>query len=1806
MALLCNVAWAQTSFTFTRGESNAATVTAPEGLTATMVTNVDWLTSGAMSSNTGVLCPNKNTNATTAESPITFTLTVSGLTPGQEFTAASFTHKAVNSSGQFQGANNETIRHCNLTLTAGGEQVATLTNQNIWVPEGSADHDKVITFDNAFTADAEGNLTLTLTIVKGESNEGCFYGLTKIELHNTKVYTLNFISGAEVVESTTLTYIAGFDVPEDLINDAIPEGYHMLNYKRDGATYTVYVAEGAQNSNGPIVTFTNVQQDGTTTFTLYINENNELATSSSSAAELGDAAKFRAIPNENGKWAFYNESKGLYMIWRGKGAGHNGDKGVLAEYDATYCDWTMNAGTVSGTYYFVGRRKNNSDDGSLVVMKSNGAFDAWKNSQALAGNYSNLYKIESEEYVATLTDNQGTKITCTTKGLFPLPNYSTVALSNTKWANGRLTATVDATFPELPFPVSSAEETNPTFISSFKSGGGNYQGAGRFKWYAVEDNDENDYDDVKIQRDAIVSKATLASYSWAIYPSLENGALVYSIKSVALGKYIQATKNFGANSGDNNEGTVILSDTPTKFSVDNNNSLYYYTNGRNHFLSWGSVNTASGYLGVHTKTVSAGHNGITNSFHEPLYVLTKKADLESGAIYTFVTNRGWVGADERSTNLIGTAKSGLDPAPTPSNDNPMFQWALYQSQNGNYYLYNLGKKQFMGVQSADKGLIPFTATPTSKKLTFKDNGNATYPIMFSTDNQHAVTQNTASGLFGWKEGWNKTDDGGSNHKVTYIGELGADDLKTIADLVEAYDVLLPTTVTYTVDKENGDLYRGDGTINQNWNRDWKSKGEPQLVLSTGGKNNMNWQGNNVQLMTGDTKSTTYEFTAPEGYIITEYSFTFANNNHQTGLSLTMYNGDFYTTSTTPQTISEKNVYSSSVSFTLKGNNDNGVILTNFTVTVKKVVAEMPQFSTEEKQYWYYITSASTAGYCAGKVMYYDSNNQSLRFASKEFNGDYLWSFWKEGDKIAIKSYNGQYIGNGTNSAFGVVAEANYSYYIKEAYDFFIIKDDGTEMHAQENGSVIVRYGATDGGASLWNFCEADITNADAVLRSTKVEQGKVTTGIGNTHQPIVRSTIRVSGLTGGLNFQGVKGRFVGDSKTDVTKVRAYFATNDRELWLDPEQKMDWRDVNGVQYGDAVELDAEGNFTITGNKALTSGNHYLWITYDIAEDAKEGNLVDASITSYTIDDEEVTERNGNPSHSVTIFLSEGAVLMPMDKGSLYYRIPAITATKDGRLVVLTDDRKNHNTDLPSHCYLVAQYSDDLGKTWSDPLTVAGTAETGGDYGHGDASIVTDRNTGNIIGIMTSCGTYGHGFFGGTAEQPPLWKTIISEDGGETWSVPVDHTASLFGAACDNEKTKTWKSGFSGSGAALQKRDGTLVSSFVNREANDSQHFYLFMSKDGGQHWYVSGTSGTAAADEPKTLERNNGDLAISVRASGYNYHNVTSDNGATWHNPSQTRFNTGITGNACDGEYMVWCSTLEGNEWDIALQTLPNSSSRENVSIALSTDEGETFGAAKTICPRGSAYSATVVLPDGTLGVYYEENGLYGGYTMRFVRFSLDWASNGTYKFTNENPFKPIESVDPATVSTSINEHKIGTFYANDPVVIPDGVKAYVATEEPVMENGAGVITMTDLEDIIPAHTGVVLRAEKGDYTFKQAATNSGFVNGNMMRGYAGTAEYKTVALPTDGSVNYVLTVMDGKAGFYRKDAGFKVYNNKAYLNVPGAADARALYFEFDNGTTGIVETENESEKAEIYDLTGRRVQKVQKGLYIVNGKKVWK
>ena len=854
----------------------------------------------------------------------------------------------------------------------------------------------------------------------------------------------------------------------------------------------------------------------------------------------------------------------------------------------------------------------------------------------------------------------------------------------------------------------------------------------------------------------------------------------------------------------------------------------------------------------------------------------------------------------------------------------------------------------------------------------------------------------------------------------------------------------PTTIDYTISTTTGTLYNSNGSANQTYNKVWRSTAQPELTF-TSNANNMNTNGTNLQLMSGQAGTATYTLAAPTGYVIDSYQVGIVNGSHSNSLTLTTDEGNQYTTSSTVQTHKVTNCAKQSVTFTLTGANGNGVVFQDFKVSIRTATAEdqpgLPKYSTEGDVHWYYIKNASTKAYCAGKVMYYDSEAHRMRFGEKTFSPDRIWSFWEVNGKLDIKNYNGKYIGTagagtGSSTQFDAVDTENAIYQIQESYGAFIIKDSGTELHAQEAGAVIVRWAADADGASLWTFESVDTSHPEATLASTSVKQGKVTTGIGNKNQPIVRATLRVGGLTGSVPLQGISGRIVADNLSDVKAVKAYLATNANELFIDEDQKMTWREQNGRLFGQAATIGADGSFTITGSEDLGVGDHYLWIAYDISEQATEGNTVDAIVTGYTIGGTERAETAGDPQHKVTIFLSEGAALMPFDCGSQYYRIPAITTVKKtlpsgeviDRLVVLTDDRLQHNGDLPNKLYIVAQYSDDMGRTWSRPQRVAGGADLGGDYGHGDASIVTDRTNGNIIGIMTCAGTYGHGFWASTAAQPQLWKTIMSSDGGETWTIPVDHTKSLYGVGSPNP---TWKGGFSGSGAALQRRDGTLVSSFVNRDGSDVRNFHFFMSRDHGQTWSVVGTSGTTNADEPKTLERNNGDLSIFVRANGYNYHNVTSDEGKTWKYPAETRFTSGISGTACDGEYMVWCSTLDGNPWNVAFETLPNASSRMNVSICLSEDEGETFGTPRTICPWGSGYSTAVVLPDGTLGVYYEEDGCNAtawNYTLRFVRFSLNWASGGKFRFTDDQPFHPIAGGQAVGIAPTPTNPKASATY----------------------------------------------------------------------------------------------------------------------------------------------------------------------------------
>ena len=211
-------------FTFTRnGENAAVTVNGAENVTATIEATSPnpgastktgvWNSGGDMGKeeNANVLCTSTNTNAATASAPITYTLTIEGL--NGTVNSVSFTHVPVNSAGNKQPKFNEN-RHCNFIVAANNEEIGTLTDGNIVIQQNDPNNDKTFTFNEFEAFEADGTLTIKLTLYKGTSNNGCFYGLTKItltqpeEVVEQEVPFLTQVTASDLMAKTEATNIA--------------------------------------------------------------------------------------------------------------------------------------------------------------------------------------------------------------------------------------------------------------------------------------------------------------------------------------------------------------------------------------------------------------------------------------------------------------------------------------------------------------------------------------------------------------------------------------------------------------------------------------------------------------------------------------------------------------------------------------------------------------------------------------------------------------------------------------------------------------------------------------------------------------------------------------------------------------------------------------------------------------------------------------------------------------------------------------------------------------------------------------------------------------------------------------------------------------------------------------------------------------------------------------------------------------------------------------------------------------------------------------------------------------------------------------------------------------------------------------------------------------------------------------------------------------------------------------------------------------------------------------------------------------
>ena len=134
---------------------------------------------------------------------------------------------------------------------------------------------------------------------------------------------------------------------------------------------------------------------------------------------------------------------------------------------------------------------------------------------------------------------------------------------------------------------------------------------------------------------------------------------------------------------------------------------------------------------------------------------------------------------------------------------------------------------------------------------------------------------------------------------------------------------------------------------------------------------------------------------------------------------------------------------------------------------------------------------------------------------------------------------------------------------------------------------------------------------------------------------------------------------------------------------------------------------------------------------------------------------------------------------------------------------------------------------------------------------------------------------------------------------------------------------------------------------------------------------------------------------------------------------------------------------------------------------------------------------------------------------------------------------------------------------------------------------------------VPAGTAVVVKAAEGTYTVP-ATTDAALGTENEL--IAATTD-----VTADGT-QYILAKVDNKVGFHKTIENTTIAAGKGYL-VLGSAGVKAFYPFFGEDATGIDEIDNGDltiDNAAIYNVAGQKLSKIQKGINIVNGKKVLK
>ncbi len=349
----------------------------------------------------------------------------------------------------------------------------------------------------------------------------------------------------------------------------------------------------------------------------------------------------------------------------------------------------------------------------------------------------------------------------------------------------------------------------------------------------------------------------------------------------------------------------------------------------------------------------------------------------------------------------------------------------------------------------------------------------------------------------------------------------------------------------------------------------------------------------------------------------------------------------------------------------------------------------------------------------------------------------------------------------------------------------------------------------------------------------------------------------------------------------------------------------------------------------------------------------------------------------------------------DAGYPRFRIPALLALENDVLLAFAEGRQPEfegQHDDHSMNDIVLRRSLDGGDTW-EPLQVV--AEMGGDSLN-DPCAVFVPETGRVLLMFQR---FPQGYHARVMEHtemadlgyggPRNTQTFLtySDDGGATWSEPRDITRSV-------RAEDAISVGSPGVGIVLSRGEHAgriLMPLYETIPLGDGERYWrnrAAISDDGGETWRTSERVPDEAlrgyGNEAQLAERADGSILMHARwqdGGARVLQTVSQDGGETW---SPIEDNADLVTTPCMTSLAA--HPKDGGEWLLA--SLPNSSDdRENGTIMLSRDGGETWPVRRTVYEDGFAYSSLAILPDGRIGLFFER----GPYVdLCFMIKDIDW------------------------------------------------------------------------------------------------------------------------------------------------------------------------------------------------------------------------